>query len=259
VIDSQFVRFVMMVHVLDLSRVRRNHQPRWPEVAGPTVRHRATALAFIAGSVDTFSFLTLSGLFAAHVTGNFVILAATLVLGHPAGVWSKVLAVPLFAAGVGCASLLAGALRQHRRNVWRPLFGIELVLLIAALVISWTLGPFPDADRPTALLLAVLLILAMSTQSAARLLAVSGEPPSVAMTTNMTRLFVHVTALLAGNSVDGADHEKTRAAAYRFAEQCAAFLIGCAVGAGGYVLAGSWVLAIPTVLIATLLFSFDAP
>ena len=223
------------------------------------MRRQAIALAFVAGSVDTFSFLTLSGLFAAHVTGNFVILAATLVLGHPAGVWSKVLAVPMFAVGVCCASLLADALRQRRHTIWRPLFSAELILLIAALIISLTLGPFPDADRPTALLLAVLLILAMSTQSATGLLATPNEPPSVVMTTNVTRLFVNVSALLVRNSADKAEQQKARAATLRLAEQCTAFLIGCAVGASGHLFLGPWVLAIPAAAIAVLLVSFNAP
>ncbi len=209
--------------------------------------------------MDTFSFLTLSGLFAAHVTGNFVILAATLVLGHPTGVWSKVFAVPMFAVGVCCASLLADALRRRHHTVWRPLLSAELALLIAALVIQLTLGPFPDADRPSALLLATLLILAMSTQSATGLLAEPKEPPSVVMTTNVTRLFVNIAALFASNFQDTAEHAKTRDATFRLAEQCTAFLLGCAVSAGGHMFIGPWFLAIPAAVIAVLLVSFNAP
>jgi uncharacterized membrane protein YoaK (UPF0700 family) len=228
-------------------------------VAGPVVRHRAIALAFIAGSVDTFSFLTLSGLFCAHVTGNFVILAATLVLGHPAGVWGKVFAVPMFAVGVCCASLLGEKLSQRDHTVWRPLLSAELFLLIAALIVGLTLGPFTDADQPSALLLATLLILAMSSQSATGQLATRDEPPSVVMTTNVTRLFVNATALFIRRSHDADEHEKTRDATFRLAEQCAAFLLGCAVGASGHVFIGAWVLAIPTLATAVLLLAFDAP
>jgi uncharacterized membrane protein YoaK (UPF0700 family) len=221
--------------------------------------HRATALAFVAGSVDTFSFLTLSGLFAAHVTGNFVILAATLVFGHPTGVWSKVFAVPMFAAGVCCASLFADALRRGRHTVWRPLLGAELILLIASFIVSLTLGPFTDADRPAALLLATLMILAMSIQSATGQLAEREEPPSVVMTTNVTKLFVNVAALLASKFQDDAEYAKTRDTVLRLSEQCAAFLIGCAIGAGGHVFLGPWILAVPTAVIAVLLASFKAP
>jgi uncharacterized membrane protein YoaK (UPF0700 family) len=41
----------------------------------------APLLAFNAGYVDTFGFLSLHGLFTAHVTGNFVTIGAALALG----------------------------------------------------------------------------------------------------------------------------------------------------------------------------------
>jgi hypothetical protein len=48
-------------------------------------------LSLNAGFVDTVSFLGLQGLFTAHVTGNFVTLAAGLVYG-PNGAIGKILA-----------------------------------------------------------------------------------------------------------------------------------------------------------------------
>jgi uncharacterized membrane protein YoaK (UPF0700 family) len=44
----------------------------------------AALLSFNGGFVDTVGFLGLSGLFVAHVTGNFVTLGAALVLGSHA-------------------------------------------------------------------------------------------------------------------------------------------------------------------------------
>ena len=38
-------------------------------------------LSFVAGYVDTAGFLSLQGLFTAHVTGNFVTFGASLALG----------------------------------------------------------------------------------------------------------------------------------------------------------------------------------
>ena len=52
----------------------------------------ASLLSFNGGFVDTVGFLGLSGLFVAHVTGNFVILGAALVLGSH-GILNKVLAL----------------------------------------------------------------------------------------------------------------------------------------------------------------------
>lgn len=41
----------------------------------------AIILAFLAGFVDTAAFIHMSGLFVAHVTGNFVLLGAALATG----------------------------------------------------------------------------------------------------------------------------------------------------------------------------------
>src|SRR3954468_6170643 len=54
-----------------------------------------SVLAFTSGFVDTLSFVALFGLFAAHVTGNFVMIA-TSVTEFRHGLWIKLLAVPVF-------------------------------------------------------------------------------------------------------------------------------------------------------------------
>lgn len=46
-----------------------------------------TLLSFNGGYVDTLGFLSLSGLFTAHITGNFVTLGATMAHGLD-GAWS---------------------------------------------------------------------------------------------------------------------------------------------------------------------------
>jgi uncharacterized membrane protein YoaK (UPF0700 family) len=54
-------------------------------------------LSLIAGSTDTIGFLSLNGLFTAHITGNLVVLAAHVINGDPA-ILSYVLAVPVFSS-----------------------------------------------------------------------------------------------------------------------------------------------------------------
>ena len=51
-------------------------------------------LAFTAGFVDAAAFIALTGLFTAHVTGNFVLIGAELV-STSSGVFAKLLALPV--------------------------------------------------------------------------------------------------------------------------------------------------------------------
>jgi Protein of unknown function (DUF1275) len=86
----------------------------------------AALLSFNGGFVDTAGFLGLQGLFTAHVTGNFVTLAAALVLGTH-GVVVKLLALPEFVrerCGVLSGSRGAAPLRPcctsgSASGVWR--------------------------------------------------------------------------------------------------------------------------------------------
>jgi hypothetical protein len=65
-----------------------------------------TVLSLVAGSAGVISFLGLSGLFTAHITGNLAILAAHLVNGGNAPL-APILSVPVFIAALGLTRLLA--------------------------------------------------------------------------------------------------------------------------------------------------------
>jgi uncharacterized membrane protein YoaK (UPF0700 family) len=66
-------------------------------------------LSGTAGCVDTAGFLALQGLFTAHVTGNFVTLGASLVLGTT-GAIAKLMALPVFYAVVVATRLVGSAM-----------------------------------------------------------------------------------------------------------------------------------------------------
>jgi hypothetical protein len=125
----------------------------------------ASLLSFNGGFVDTVGFLGLSGLFVAHVTGNFVTLGAALVLGSH-GILNKVLALPEFIAVIALARLAGGALRPRGMPVLRIMLSAEVVLLTAFFVLAVAFGPFEDADRPLALLTGFAGIAAMALQNA---------------------------------------------------------------------------------------------
>ena len=98
-------------------------------------------LSLNAGFVDTAGFLALQGLFTAHVTGNFVTLGASLVLGT-SGAVAKLLALPVFCTVVVLTRLLSSGLLQMNRPALKILLGLKVVLLIAGAVLAIRLGPF---------------------------------------------------------------------------------------------------------------------
>src|SRR5262252_8728226 len=100
-------------------------------------------LSLAAGYVDTAGFLALQGLFTAHVTGNFVTLGASLVLGT-SGALAKLLALPVFCAVVIAVRLLATLLSKFWRPVLEVLLGFKILLLIAGAAPAISSGPFHD-------------------------------------------------------------------------------------------------------------------
>src|SRR5215470_8665642 len=97
-------------------------------------------LSLNAGYVDTAGFLALKGLFTAHVTGNFVTLGATFVLGT-SGAVAKLLALPVFCIAVALTRLFVHRLPASG-PILRSLLITQVALLLAAAGIAWWLGPF---------------------------------------------------------------------------------------------------------------------
>src|SRR5271156_1733502 len=102
-------------------------------------------LSLNAGFVDTAGFLALQGLFTAHVTGNFVTLGASLVLGT-SGAIAKLLALPVFCAVVIAARLTGTLLSNRAVRAFEFLIGIKILLLIAGALLAIHFGPFHNGD-----------------------------------------------------------------------------------------------------------------
>src|SRR5580658_10630899 len=72
-------------------------------------------LCFVAGYVDSYTYLALFGLFAAQVTGSFVIAGAELVT-HDYGVAGKLLAIVAFLVAAAITAALIGLARNTGRT-----------------------------------------------------------------------------------------------------------------------------------------------
>src|SRR5271170_4384132 len=104
-----------------------------------------TLLSFNGGYVDTVGYLSLQGLFTAHVTGNFVTIGAALVFGT-SGVVAKLLALPVFCATVFAIRWFADAVPTGRLTRPRLVILAELAILTLGCGLAIVFGPFRNSD-----------------------------------------------------------------------------------------------------------------
>jgi uncharacterized membrane protein YoaK (UPF0700 family) len=213
-------------------------------------------LSFVAGFVDTTSFVALFGLFTAHVTGNFVLLGSALVHSGP-GVIAKVLVVPVFVMTVAALRLLTIRLRARKRAVVRTLLSLEAVFLFGFLAMGVTLGPFSDADAPSAVLTGMAAAIAMALQNAAMRDSLGHVHPTTLMTGNITQAVIDVVDLCCGVG-DRHHRESMHRRTRRLLSNLFAFTLGCVLAALGVLFLGFWCLALPMAVTGLIAAAPDA-
>jgi uncharacterized membrane protein YoaK (UPF0700 family) len=205
-------------------------------------------LAFTAGFVDTVGFVALFGLFTAHVTGNFVMIGASLVQHRP-GVIVKLLALPTFVLLVAATRLWAR--RQERRGGGSRtvLLSTQILLLGCFLGAGLAATPIVDPDAAWPIAAGLLGVAAMAVQNAGARLTFPDLAPTTVMTGNVTQAVIDAVDLLCGGAPD--------AIRARFAKMWPAVL-AFAVGAcgGGVAVAniGFLCLLCPIVVLLVVIF-----
>lgn len=203
-------------------------------------------LSVLAGYVDTAGYLALQGLFTSHVTGNFVTLGATLVLGT-SGALAKLMALPVFCVVVASTRLAGSALTDAGRPSLVVLFGAMLGLLTTAFLLAVVLGPFPNGDTWPALATGTFLVSAMAIQNAAHRIFLSAAPPSTVMTGSTTQLMIDLADLLRGETQGRA---AMTARLKSVSISVGVFAAGCACAALFYAQLNVWCFALPPLLAA---------
>ena len=225
--------------------------PRHPSGAGSPIDRSLAAtflpvvLSLVAGSVDMISFLKLGGLFAAHITGNLVILAAHVVAGDKAPL-ALMISVPVFIVALAITRLLATALKRMHLASLRPLLLLQFLLLAGSLAVCVGGGSRSDLTAATATVAGMLGVSAMAVQNALVQISLNGPPSTAVMTTNITRFVMDLGEVLLGRSPD--DGVKAGERARRTGRVIAGFIVGCGLGAGCQAIAGLWSLAVPASL-----------
>jgi uncharacterized membrane protein YoaK (UPF0700 family) len=209
----------------------------------------SVALAFVAGFVDTCGFVALFFLFSAHVTGNFVVLGASLVQPH-AGVVAKLLALPVFILAVAGTRLYVLRLSGTQR-VERHLLFMELVFLGLFLAAGLAATPLVDADAPLAVLTGMLAVVAMGIQNTASRTAFAALSPTTVMTGNVTQVVMDCVDY--GSSRDAQVRAGARARLAKFGPPVLGFGAGAVGGAVLFGVGGFWCLLLPVAIVGGLL------
>ena len=152
-------------------------------------------LSFVAGYVDSYTYLALFGLFAAQVTGSFVIAGAELVT-HDHGITGKLLAIISFVvAAAATAGLIAWA-RQRDCAALPWMLALEAVLLAMFVAIVLLGPPINGATDWHGIASGIFAAMAMGAQSVLVRLLMKGIPQTNVMTGNMTQLGIETTNLI---------------------------------------------------------------
>lgn len=205
-------------------------------------------LSLNAGYVDTASFLAIHGLFAAHVTGNFVTLGAALVTDNHAGTWAKMSALPMFCLTILYVKLLDQFFIRQNKTSYTTLLKIMLLCFILASLISVFYLPFPLDNTWASFIVGMLLVAAMAIQNAMHRIHWIKESPTTVMTGSTTQLMLDVAELFSNTDQDKKTIIKQRFKA--IFPTMLSFAIGCALAAIVYKFALLWLFVIPPILMA---------
>ncbi len=118
------------------------------------------SLTAIAGFIDTVTFMSVGGLFAAHVTGNFVVFGASLASSPTEHDYLKLIAFPVFVIAVMLGAALFGATRSKKFG------GLALLLMLQALMFAAVAAcAYYIPDKVPLAYLALALVAAMGLQN----------------------------------------------------------------------------------------------
>ncbi|MGA2893175.1 MAG: YoaK family protein [Xanthobacteraceae bacterium] len=152
-------------------------------------------LSFVAGYVDSYTYLALFGLFVAQVTSSFVLAGAELVT-HNYGIAGKLLALVTFIVAAALTAALVGLAREKGRAALPLMLSLEALLLIVFVALILFGPAIKDASDWHGILAGLFAATAMGSQSVLVRLLMKGIPQTNVMTGNMTQLGIAVTDLI---------------------------------------------------------------
>jgi uncharacterized membrane protein YoaK (UPF0700 family) len=216
------------------------------------------ALSFIAGFADTATFIHLYGLFSAHVTGNFVLLAVAVARGVRESDILKLLSFPVFVFAAFAATVFHDRLRggdpEAMLDRWLALAAAALLLTGALISFLYGRHVSPD-DIPLADAIAgMMAVAAMGIQNAIHRFAVALGPPTTVMTGTVTQLTVMATRRLFKRGPAAGTPPPPALSLRGLLGLALAFAAGCLISAPLTLLFGLVSLVVPGLLLAAIAF-----
>ncbi len=217
-----------------------------PQSDAPLPKAMPMLLSFVAGYVDSYTYLALFGLFAAQVTGSFVIAGAEIVR-HDVGVTGKLLAIVAFVAAAAVTATLIAMARDKGATPLPWMLALEAALLAAFVAIILFVPDITGADDWRGIAAGLFAASAMGAQSVLVRLLMKGIPQTNVMTGNMTQLGIAITEIITARRRFARSRHDTAARREYHAVRdqllvvlsvAAGFLLGAASGAGAFIVAG---------------------
>jgi uncharacterized membrane protein YoaK (UPF0700 family) len=202
----------------------------------------APILAFVVGFVDTAVFVHMGGLFVAHVTGNLVLLGATLAgrgIGgaHGAVVGLQLASFPIFFLAAVAATALGSALKRGADFPLAPMLWIATTVMAVAVALAIAM--------PRGAAASMVLVVAMGILNAVHRLDTRLGPPFTVMTGNVTAHAIAFAKLI--RAAPGIEAVKGVPALVRLV---IGFTLGAATGALADGRFGLAAIALPMLLLA---------
>jgi uncharacterized membrane protein YoaK (UPF0700 family) len=203
----------------------------------------STLLAFTAGFVDTCGFILLFSLFTAHVTGNFLLIGASLAAPRP-GILARLLAFPAFILVVAVTQYFLLRCKRSGRDPALPALIAEAAFLALFLGVGVWGSPVEDADSAITVTIGMLGVAAMAVQNAASTSVFAAYAPTTIMTGNVTRAVMDAVEV-----VLGPDAAPAKARLRKMLPPIFGFALGAIAGGLGSVRVGFWCLIAPLLAI----------
>jgi uncharacterized membrane protein YoaK (UPF0700 family) len=217
-------------------------------------------LSFVAGYVDSYTYLALFGLFAAQVTGSFVIAGAEFIT-HDYGIAGKLLAIVAFIAAAAVTTALIMLVRGSGRATLAHMLALEAALLAIFAAMILLDPPVRDARDWHGITAGLVAASAMGAQSVLVRLLMKGIPQTNVMTGNMTQLGIALTELAVAwrklahsrhTADDMRDFKRVREQLLIVLSVATGFLVGAAAGAVAFATTGLRGAVLAVLIVAAL-------